>query len=1277
MKLKQPKASAIQYPLRHLSIRVPWHDNGWNGTVCRDPAANTSCLVLKNIGANRNDDQEVAASGKSLQQLEPADWPCCIGERGHFMASFEWTRTKSHPYVETSSETHGHFRPTPLRHPAFSADAIPFRWMRKPECWLDKRKQNEGDFRDRYCVSLDPGLEPELKFDKGWIQQRDNHEALLGCFFGHIRPVESLCFFYAKRTPLAEDSRRVIVGVGRVNHISDNQEYKYAMPEKDAPLRALLWERMIQHSIRPKGNDAADGFTDGFLLPYREALAYAAENSEFDPATLVAFAPDDRRDEFSYVAEHVTCDGAIGALLSCAAVFRETEKHLKGPWDRYQKWIDGELGKLWRMRGPCPGLGAALTAFGIELGVFVAYELAKHVGENEDPWPIVDQMFKNPTKLLSVEAAKQIGSEHKQVWKKQSKVRRDLLKLLSRFEITPEQAELLFVAEERKKADIAVTDEELLANPYRIFEITRRTEEPISIATVDRGVFPDSIIRDKHPLPQPSKIDTGTDVRRVRAWTVETLEGAAAAGDTLMPREDVITAIRELDIRPECPVTGDLMAVAEDEFVPEVTVTELAESKPALQLSRLSAVAKLIRETVTRRSKGTPHSVSVDWQKMLADPNALGPMKKGEHREKRARDEKAAALQTLAEARMSVLIGPAGTGKTTLLATLCGQATIAKGGVLLLAPTGKARVRMEQATKKKKLDLTGKTVAQFLMPTKELPGRYDPFTQLYRILGPSGPKPKVRDTVIIDEASMMTEEMLAAVLEAVGSAQRIILVGDHRQLPPIGAGRPFADIVRRLQPSNVDSLFPRVAKGYAELTVRMRQQDKAGESASDVRLAAWFSGSDPGPGEDTIFGELADFGPRDRLQVLTWRDSEDCHELLMKVLQTELKLSGPNDVLEFGKSLGGEAYQGNCYFHRTSDKGGVGDAPEAWQVLSPVRGMPHGVVGLNRRVHQQFRAATVESARQRYRKTAKPFGPEELVYGDKVINVANHRRYDVFPKEDCSQYLANGEIGMAVGQFKGRNAKYKSLPWKLEVEFTSQPRFTYGFTDRDFGDEGEPKLELAYALTVHKAQGSEFGIVILVLPNPCRLLSRELLYTALTRQKDRIVILFQGDPADLRLYSDDCHSETARRLTNLFELPRPVRIGDQRYDDGRIHRTKRGELVRSKSEVIIANELFYRGIDYTYEQELRLGEGPPRYPDFTIEDAATGLTVYWEHCGMLADPGYKARWDAKKAWYRKNNIMPVEDGGGPRGTLVVTTDDLQSGFDTVEIGRVIDQLLGT
>lgn len=75
--------------------------------------------------------------------------------------------------------------------------------------------------------------------------------------------------------------------------------------------------------------------------------------------------------------------------------------------------------------------------------------------------------------------------------------------------------------------------------------------------------------------------------------------------------------------------------------------------------------------------------------------------------EERRRIEKAAALKVLAESRIALLVGPAGTGKTTLLSVLCGHPAITSGEVLFLAPTGKARVRMEQAAKDKGLPIQG------------------------------------------------------------------------------------------------------------------------------------------------------------------------------------------------------------------------------------------------------------------------------------------------------------------------------------------------------------------------------------------------------------------------------------------------------------------------------------------------------------------------------------------------------------------------------------------
>jgi len=96
---------------------------------------------------------------------------------------------------------------------------------------------------------------------------------------------------------------------------------------------------------------------------------------------------------------------------------------------------------------------------------------------------------------------------------------------------------------------------------------------------------------------------------------------------------------------------------------------------------------------------------------------------------------------------------------------------------------------------------------------------------------------------------------------------------------------------------------------------------------------------------------------------------------------------------------------------------------------------------------------------------------------------------------------------------------------------------------------------------------------------------------------------------------------------------------------GTIHITARGEAVRSKSEVIIANLLHSEKIDYHYESPLEI-YGVTKYPDFTIEDDDTGKKYYWEHCGMLGDVVYKRRWERKKAWYRDQQILPYQEGGG-------------------------------
>ena len=1252
----------MNYPLRHISIRVPWHDTGWDGRVCAAPRLNGACLKLKRIAETRDDDAEESVAGCSIKDLPQSKWPSCIVERAGFMAPFEYVREADHPYNRGPETIHGHFKRTPLRHPPYAAAAVPFAWM---------LRESMEAIGEEHALDVQAEREPDLGFKTQWIQEHLNQTALLDCFAGHIQPEHSLCFFYAKQVPFVEDSAgvRILIGVGRVLHVGAAQEYAYTTKHLNDKLRSMLWERMVQHSIRPD-------YKDGFLLPYHAAIHKAAEDPEFDPAEIAAFSPADRILEFSHASQLVSHDGAIASLLACAESLRKAKGVLPGPWDQCLQWIDARLGELWKARGPCPGLGSALSAFGLQFGTFVARALAEKAGDNVDPWPLVDKMFADPQKHLPEPLAEGIGKTLCKKWSRLPDQRRALLKLVSRFEITGEQATKLYVQEERAKAGIDTRDEAILANPYLLYELTRLTADPVSVWTVDRGVFPVEVIREKHPLPAPTALDAGTDARRVRAFTIKVLEDAAGGGNTLLPQDQIVLGIRALTLQPPCQVDADLMNVAKDDFEDAVGELAMTNGTPALQLGRLTDVGATVRSAIDKRARGKRLTVQADWRELLDAHLAAEPAGEYDDLEDDAREEKTAALAELAEARLSVLIGPAGTGKTTLLSVLCSHPAVEAGGILLLAPTGKARVRMEQSTKG--LQLKGYTIAQFLSPH-----RYDGSTGRYRLS--DKPTEAGARTVIIDEASMLTEEMLAALIQALKGVHRLIFIGDPRQLPPIGAGRPFVDIVKRLAPEGVTEKFPRIGTGYAELTIRRRQ---TGGDREDLRLAEWFSGSPIAAGEDDVFDKVVGTGQSRHVRFVQWETADELRSRLIDVLVSELKLpdgglalSGADDIAGFDATLGGNPWNDRRFFNpRKGEKAGAAETAEGWQILSPVRSAAHGVPDLNRLIHKQFRQAMIDAARKQgwKRKYPKPMGAEEIVYGDKVINLVNtdpslswnkHRK--VYPAKD-SAYIANGEIGMAVGFFLKKGLP--DLRWKLEVEFSSQPGFKYDFTSRDFGEEGNAVLELAYALTVHKSQGSEFGTVILVLPNPCRLLSRELLYTALTRQRHRVVIMHQGPRTELRKYSSDDRSETARRLTNLFVAPSPVEINGRFFEDYLIHRTARGEMVRSKSEVIIADHLANNGVDYGYEQPLTI-EGVTKYPDFTIEDMESGSTFYWEHCGMLHLRSYRRRWGEKLGWYRAHGILPREEGGGENGTLIITRDEANGSIDSVRITTLIKNLL--
>lgn len=1226
--------------VQHLSIRVPWHDDGWKGTVCKQPSANMACLKLKNITENRDDEYECSICGQCM--VEHEEKLPCIGEGGAFMSDQQLQKITVHPYKQNNSKTHGHFLPTEVLYPAYSFPARPFAWLMHP---------NIDVFAPIYGINYKPEREPELGFHSNWVQDADNHRAIFDYFYQDVIPNQSLCIAYAKQVPFVEDNRRVVIGIGHVKRIIPAIEHKHT---DEGSLRSMIWETMICHSIR-------EDHKDGFLIPYQKMMEYAENHPDFDLGSITVFAPDDAFDEFSYATEHLSYDAVIDVLLRCIKAFTIINACLDEDYANVLTWLNEQLAIAWEDRGAFPGLGVMLSAFGIQLGIPMAREIQTNYNETYGSfWAYLDAAIDHPAHILTESVSRSITPIVQKTWKALNPERKQLFQLLCRFALNLDQAKVLYDEGQREKKHIHCTDKQILQNPYILYEQTRLKQDNLylSVQKVDRAAFPVPSIEEKYPLQSPSRLTSDNDERRVRAVVISVLESAAVQGHTFLPCAILTDQVQNLTLEPACSVTADMITAIESFMRPEIIKREMKDGSEYYKLVRLQAFDAEIEKRVRKRLKATKLPVSADWRRML--DKKFGAEQELPELEELARREKAAVLKVLAESRLSVLVGDAGTGKTTVLSVLCSEPSIEAGGVLLLAPTGKATVRLMESVGDSGKRFTAYNVAQFLSKSQ----RFDWDEMRFRLTGK--PYTDLPDTVIIDEASMLTEEMFGALLEAIGGTKRIIFVGDPNQLPPIGAGKPFVDLVNLLReelPSRSSMDVPRVCNCYGELRINRRQQ-KDGERL-DVNLSRCFTRTEDLDDEEDIISEIVQ-GKSDNIRIKRWTTREELESLVLETVADEIGMGNVNDQAGFDRAFGASVGDYETFFNKNAAQ-----FVDRWQIMAPVRNMPQGVVNINRLFHQKYRSHQMELSKRRgYRKCIPvAYGAEEIVYGDKVINVQNCKK-NAFPSDGGAiNYVANGEIGVACGTYKkGLQNNF------LNVCFSSQKAYTYSYDKHDFDDEaGTAGLELAYALSVHKAQGSQFHTVILVLAEPCRIISRELLYTALTRQVDKIIILYNEEAYHLMKYASEMSSEIAKRFTDLFadafpddqgvHRPQITKVENVFFDERLIHKTARGELVRSKSEVIIADALYYNGLAYEYEPVLVL-EGKVKRPDFKITDADTGEEWYWEHCGMMSDAKYAKRWYDKEKFYAKHGIVRGEN-------LIVTEEYASEGLDSQKINELI------
>lgn len=1251
----------MHIPIKHLSVRVPWHDNKWNGKVCCNPNENASCMFLPRINESKNIKFEEKNSDKWFHELNQDELPPCVGEKVHFMSSHNIYKKLHHPYSENDSnkDYYDHYIETTYCYPGHSFSVVPYNWM------LKNSKDNSSEKAKELNISYDSNREPKLSFANSWIQQLDNQKVLLDTFINPIKVNKSLVFIYAKNIPHIETTSRVLLGVCNIEKIGNLTEYEYD-PTKPKTFQSTLWERPIFHTLR-------ENFENGFLLPYHDFFDLVKKDDSINISEYIALAPS--FEEFSFGSEWVSNDTAIESLLILQEKLKKFQNILPNKnYEKQIRWIDNELSKIWKLRGPFPGLSAVLSGLKLVEGNLISWEIDKLIRDDKDevvknPWDFVDLLFKGDATFLSSNIKVFISDTHKLTWKNLSAEEKMFLEFLSRMNVSNDQVEQ--VIELRSKIKI-----EYLKNPYLLYERNRLEEVNFPIGLIDKAIFASGSILEKFPLSPSIVIKSAFDKERIRAYGVEILEKSIQEGHTILTDEQLISKFNELPLENLCnPSIKNILAIEDflsDEIIKNILDED--EEKYYFKLKRFDDIKNKIQKFVKGRARRKiEYTLDRQWEDIFNQK--FGQIKEDapewyKIRDIEARKEKIEALEILSESRVSVLLGPAGTGKTTLLEIFCDQPYIKNGTILKLAPTGKARVNLGK---------DAQTIAQFLVNAK----RYNPITGQYYINEEASSLQY--NTVLIDEASMITEDQLAALIDSLTGVDRFILIGDYRQLPPIGAGRPFVDIIKYLEEEQ---------KGVAKLKTLFRQFSKDENIPEneperfDVRLSKWFSDDSIKKEEIDIFQEVQNSKEKDfgNLKFIEWHNTKNLEEILIDITNDEIKnilqkenIPNRNPQVNFDLSLGGEYIEQFKWsgFNINSAK-----KIENWQILSPTRTSGYGTKIINQQIQKVFRGKTKEKAifpgNFQKRKMNKPVGDDGIVYGDKVINTKNLRwnkpwneiyNPNNLNNDEILKYIANGEIGIHIGKYGQWNG-----PRPVQIAFSSQPNYAYNFKEFDFQEDGDIQMELAYSITVHKSQGSGFNTVLFILPNPCPILSRELLYTALTRQGNRIVVLHQGDIKDFKKYTIDEYSETAKRLTDLFFVPTIKEIKQKYYDSKYIQISENGEFMISKSEVIIADKLFNNKIKYAYESPLSDDNGVTIHPDFTIEDDNTGIIYYWEHLGMLTDDGYRSKWIIKKEWYEQNGIKEYTINPDADKQLILTRDKPNGGIDSQEIKKIIDEL---